>query len=165
MLKIKLIENDGEMEIREYSLSHPFNLVSENNDKTYYSVNSIEYKNIKGSFRIFFCKKIDFSGFRFNGDRKIIKNATITDVKDSRINIDPNAKQLILFKQKLLFYFDEKKSSLIKSEKKNLPHFLLINEEEAKKSIQFFIVYDESNSEKKINKEEIILYLNLFYDE
>ena len=165
MLKIKLIENNGEMEIREYTLSHPFNLVSTNNNKTMYSVNSIEYKNIKGSFRIFFCKKIDFSGFNYNGDKKIIKNARITDINDSRVNVDTNAKQLLLFKQRLLFYFDEKKSSLIKSEKKILPHFLLINEVEAKKSIQFFIVYDESNSEKKINKEEIILYLNLFHDE
>ena len=60
MLKIKLVEKDGEMEIREYTLSHPFNLVSNNNNKTTYSVNSIEYKNIKGSFRIFFCKKFVF---------------------------------------------------------------------------------------------------------
>ena len=83
MLKIKLVEKDGEMEIREYTLSHPFNLVSNNNNKTTYSVNSIEYKNIKGSFRIFFCKKIDFSGFRFDGEKKEIKNGKITDIKDS----------------------------------------------------------------------------------
>ena len=70
MLKIKLVEKDGEMEIREYTLSHPFNLVSNNNNKTKYSVNSVEYKNIKGSFRIFFCKKIDFSGFRNDGEKK-----------------------------------------------------------------------------------------------
>ena len=163
MLKIKLVEKDGEMEIIEYILSHPFNLVSNNNNKTSYSVNSIEYKNIKGSFRIFFCKKIDFSGFRNDGEKKIIKNGKITDVKDSRVHADTNAKQLLLFKQRLLFYFDEKNSSLIKSEKKILPHFLLINEE-AKKSIQFFIAYDESGSEKKLKK-EIILYLNLFRDE
>ena len=164
MLKIKLVEKDGEMEITEYILSHPFNLVSNNNNKTSYSVNSIEYKNIKGSFRFFFCKKIDFSRFRNDGEKKIIKNAKITDVKDSRVHADTNAKQLLLFKQRLLFYFDEK-NSLIKSEKKILPHFLLINEEEAKKSIQFFIAYDESGSEKKLKKEEIILYLNLFCDE
>ena len=60
MLKIKLIENDGEMEITEYTLTHPFNLVSNNNNKTSYSVNSIEYKNIKGSFRIFFVIKLIF---------------------------------------------------------------------------------------------------------
>ena len=107
MLKIKLVEKDGEMEIREYTLSHPFNLVSNNNNKTKYSVNSVEYKNIKGSFRIFFCKKIDFSGFRNDGEKKI-KNATITDIKDSRIPADPTAKQLLLFKQRLLIYFDEK---------------------------------------------------------
>ena len=151
MLKIKLVEKYGEMEITKYILSHPFNLVSNNNNKTSYSVNSMEYKNIKGSFRIFFCKKIDFSGFRNDGEKKIIKNAKITDVKDSRVHADTNAKQLLLFKQRLLFYFDEKNSSLIKSEKKILPHFLLINEE-AKKSIRFFIAYDESGSEKKIKK-------------
>ena len=31
MLKVKLSENNGEMEIKEYTLSDPFNLVSDNN--------------------------------------------------------------------------------------------------------------------------------------
>ena len=60
MFKIKFVKKDGEMEIREYTLSHPFNLVSNNNNKTKYSVNSVEYKNIKGSFRIYFVKKLIF---------------------------------------------------------------------------------------------------------
>ena len=41
-------------------------------------------------------------------EKKKIKNATITDIKDSRIPADPTAKQLLLFKQRLLIYFDEK---------------------------------------------------------
>ena len=83
MLKVKLIENDGLMKIEEYLLTYPFNLPSDNDNKTYYNLNSIEYKNIKGSFRVFFCKKFDFSGFTHDGEKKIIKNGKITDIKNS----------------------------------------------------------------------------------
>ena len=62
MLKVKLVENNGEMKIEEYKLTHPFNLTSNNNNETYYNFNSIEYKNIKGSFRIFYCKKMYYFG-------------------------------------------------------------------------------------------------------
>ena len=55
-----MVEMKGEMEITEYTLSHPFNLISNNNNETTYSINSIKYKNIKGSFRIFFVKKSIF---------------------------------------------------------------------------------------------------------
>ena len=61
------------MNIQEYTLSHPFNLVSDNNKPTYNNLNSIEYKKIKGSFRVFFCKKIDFSGFRHDGEKNQLK--------------------------------------------------------------------------------------------
>ena len=49
--------------------------------------------------------------------------------------------------------------------KKKIPHFLLINEEEAKRNIQFFISYEETSGVKKIKNEEIIFYLNLFRDD
>ena len=114
-----MIEKDGEMEISEYTLSRPFNLISDNNNETTYSINSVEYKNIKGSFRVFFCKKIDFSGFKHE-----IKNGKITDIKDSRVSGDSTAKQLLLFKQRLLIYFHEKNSSLLKSEKKITAFFI-----------------------------------------
>ena len=69
MLKVKLFERDGVMEVEEYMLTYTFNLLS-NNDETYYNLNSFEYKNIKGSFRVMFCKKIDFSGFTNDGEKK-----------------------------------------------------------------------------------------------
>ena len=34
MLKVKLVENNGEMEIKEYKLTHPFNLLSDNDNET-----------------------------------------------------------------------------------------------------------------------------------
>ena len=117
MLKVKLVENNGEMEIKEYKLTHPFNLVS-NNNETYYNLNSFEYKNIKRSFCIFYCKKINFSGLKYDGEKNI-KNGKITDIKNSRISNDSTATQLLLFTQRLLFFIDEKNSfSSLKSEKK-----------------------------------------------
>ena len=165
MLKVKLIENDGLMKIEQYLLTYPFNLPSDNDNETYYNLNSIEYKNIKVSFRVFFCKKFDFSGFTHDGEKKIIKNGKITDIKNSHTH-DSSATQLLLFTQRLLFFVDEKNySSSLKPEKQIFPHFLLINEEVAKKNIQFFISYVESKSEKFIKNEELIFYLNLFRNE
>ena len=71
MLKVKIIENGGEMVVSEYKISYPFNLISDNDNQVYYNLNSVEYKNIKGSFHLFFCKKFDFSGLRSNGEKKI----------------------------------------------------------------------------------------------
>ena len=134
MLKVKLIENDGEMEIKEYELSYPFNLVSDNDNQVYYNLNSVEYKNIKGSFHLFFCKKFDFSGLRNDGEKKNIKNGKITDISDSRISSDSSSTQYLLFSQRLLFFMNEKNYfSFLQSKKKKIPHFLFINEDEAKK--------------------------------
>ena len=165
MLKVKLIENDGEMKINEYKLSYPFNLISDNDNQVYYNLNSIEYKNIKGSFHVFFCKKFDFSGLRCVGEKKNIKNGKITDINNSRIDSNVSATQYLLFSQRLLFFLNEKNSFSSQLKKKKLPHFLFINEEEAKKNIQFFITYEETLSVKKKKNEEIIFYLNLFRDE
>ena len=104
MLKVKLIENDGEMKINEYKLSYPFNLISDNDNQVYYNLNSIEYKNIKGSFHVFFCKKFDFSGLRNDGEKKNIKNGKITDINNSRIDSNVSATQYLLFSQRLLFF-------------------------------------------------------------
>ena len=162
MLKVKLIENKGELVIVEYKLTYPFNLINDNDNQVYYNVNSVEYKNIKGSFHLFFCKKFDFSELRVTGEKKDIKNGKITNVNNLHSSgID---KQYLLFSQRLLFFLNEK-NSFSQTKKKKIPHFLLINEEEAKKNIQFFISYEETLSVKKIKNEEIIFYLNLFRDE
>ena len=47
MLKVKLIENGGLMKVKEYKLTYPFNLLSDNDNETYYNLNSFEYINIK----------------------------------------------------------------------------------------------------------------------
>ena len=162
MLKVKLIENKGELVIVEYKLTYPFNLINDNDNQVYYNVNSIEYKNIKGSFHLFFCKKFDFSELTNNGEKKIIKNGKITNINN--LHSSGVDKQYLLFSQRLLFFLNEK-NSFSQTKKKKIPHFLLINEEEAKKNIQFFISYEETLSVKKIKNEEIIFYLNLFRDE
>ena len=73
----------------------------------------------------FFCKKFDFSGLKYNGEKKQIKNGTITDIKNSRINNDSTATQLLLFTQRLLFFINEKNSSSsLKSEKKKFSPFI-----------------------------------------
>ena len=162
MLKVKLVENKGEMVIEEYKITYPFNLINDNDNQVYYNVNSSEYKNIKGSFHLFFCKKFDFSELTVNGEKKNIKNGKITNINNLHsIGID---KQYLLFSQRLLFFLNEK-NSFSQTKKKKIPHFLLINEEEAKRNIQFFISYEETLSVKKIKNEEIIFYLNLFRDE
>ena len=72
--------------------------------------------------------------------KKDIKNGKITDIKNARITNDSKAIQL-LFTQRVLFLIDEKNSfSSLKSEKRILPHFLLINEEEAKKYSVFYFI-------------------------
>ena len=73
MCKVKLFERDSVMEVEEYMLTYPFNLLSNNDNETYYNLNSFEYKNIKGSFHVMFCKKIDFSGFTNDGEKKMLK--------------------------------------------------------------------------------------------
>ena len=163
MLKVKLIENNGEMTIAEYKLTYPFNLINDNDNQVYYNVNSIEYKNIKGSFHLFFCKKFDFSELTNNGEKKKIKNGKITNINN--LHSSGVDKQYLLFTQRLLLFLNEKNSFFQSKKKKKFPHFLLINEEEAKKNIQFFISYEETLSVKKIKNEEIIFYLNLFRDE
>ena len=163
MLKVKLIENNGELVITEYKLSYPFNLISDNDNNVYYNLNSIEYKNIKGSFHLFFCKKFDFSALSNNGEKKNIRNGKITNIKN--VYDQNSSAQYLLFSQRLLFFLNEKNSFSCQFKKKKLPHFLFINEEEAKKNIQFFITYEETLSAKKIKNEEIIFYLNLFRDE
>ena len=124
MLKVKLIENNGEMVISEYKLSYPFNLISDNDNQVYYNLNSIEYKNIKGSFHVFFCKKFDFSGLRSNGEKKI-KNGKITDINNSRSDTDISARQYLLFSQRLLFFLNEKNSFSSQLKKKNYRIFYL----------------------------------------
>ena len=162
MLKVKLIENKGELVIVEYKLTYPFNLINDNDNQVYYNVNSSEYKNIKGSFHLFFCKKFDFSELTVNGEKKNIKNGKITNIDNLHsTGID---KQYLLFSQRLLFFLNEK-NSFSQTKKKKIPHFLLINEEEAKRNIQFFISYEETSGVKKIKNEEIIFYLNLFRDD
>ena len=145
MLKVKLIENKGELVIAEYKLTYPFNLINDNDNQVYYNVNSIE-----------------FSELTINGEKKNIKNGKITNINNLHSSgID---KQYLLFSQRLLFFLNEK-NSFSQTKKKKIPHFLLINEEEAKKNIQFFISYEETLTVKKIKNEEIIFYLNLFRDE
>ena len=162
MLKVKLVENKGEMVIEEYKITYPFNLINDNDNQVYYNVNSSEYKNIKGSFHLFFCKKFDFSELTVNGEKKNIKNGKITNINNLHSSgID---KQYLLFSQRLLFFLNEK-NSFSQTKKKKIPHFLLINEEEAKRNIQFFISYEETSGVKKIKNEEIIFYLNLFRDD
>ena len=82
MLKVKVVESDGMLNIGEYVLTYPYNL-SSNNDNDAHNLNSFEYKNIKGSFRLMFCKKMDFSGFKFNGEKQDVKNGKITDIQNS----------------------------------------------------------------------------------
>ena len=71
--------------------------------------------------------------------------------------------QVLLFTQRLLFLVDEKHSSFsLNADKRILPHFLLINQEDAKKNIQFFISYQGGQIGKSLKGEELIFYLNLY---
>ena len=122
MLKVKVVESDGMLNIGEYVLTYPYNL-SSNNDNDAHNLNSFEYKNIKGSFRLMFCKKMDFSGFKFNGEKQDVKNGKITDIQNSHTE-DSTATQVLLFTQILLFFVDEKHSSFsLNADKRILPHF------------------------------------------
>ena len=71
MLKVKVVKSDGMLNIEEYVLTYPYNLSSNNDNDAHYNLNSFEYKNVKGSFRLMFCKKMDFSGFKFNGEKML----------------------------------------------------------------------------------------------
>ena len=127
MLKVKVVESHGMLNIEEYVLTYPYNLSSNNDNDAHYNLNSFEYKNIKGSFRLMFCKKMDFSGFKFNGEKQDVKNGKITDIQNSHTE-DSTAMQVLLFTQRLLFFVDEKHSSFsLNADKRILPHFLLIN--------------------------------------
>ena len=161
MLKVKVVESHGMLNIEEYVLTYPYNLSSNNDNDAHYNLNSFEYKNIKGSFRLMFCKKMDFSGFKFNGEKQDVKNGKITDIQNSHTE-DSTATQVLLFTQILLFFVDEKHSSFsLNADKRILPHFLLINQD-AKKNIQFFISYEGGQIEKSLKGEELIFYLNLY---
>ena len=83
MLKVKVVESDGMLNIEECVLTYPYNLSSNNDNNAHDNLNSFEYKNIKGSFRLMFCKKMDFSGFKFNGEKQDVKNGKITDIQNS----------------------------------------------------------------------------------
>ena len=103
MLKVKVVESDGMLNIEEYVLTYPYNLSSNNDNDAYYNLNSFEYKNIKGSFQLMFCKKMDFCGFKFNGEKQDAKNGKITDIQNSHKE-DSTATQVLLFTQRLLFF-------------------------------------------------------------
>ena len=123
MIKVKVVESDGMLNIEEYVLTYPYNLSSNNDNDAHYNLNSFEYKNIKGSFRLMFCKKMDFSGFKFNGEKQDVKNGKITDIQNSHTE-DSTATQVLLFTQILLFFVDEKHSSFsLNADKRILPHF------------------------------------------
>ena len=46
MLKVKVVESDGMLNIEEYVLTYPYNLSSNNDNDAHYSLNLFEYKRI-----------------------------------------------------------------------------------------------------------------------
>ena len=46
MIKVKVVESDGMLNIEEYVLTYPYNLSSNNDNDAHYSLNLFEYKRI-----------------------------------------------------------------------------------------------------------------------
>ena len=159
MLKIKLVgETSGMLEIEKYELTFPFSIYGENNggNEVWWNLNSVECENLKGSFRLSYCNKIDFG----ENKTKTTNGSTIEHVQTTQVAADAASRQYFLFPQRQLLYFNEKDiSSSLRSEKKKLSRFLLKSEAKAKETIQFFITY---TNKRKIHNERLNFFFNLF---
>ena len=167
MLKIVLAaELNGNIKIEKYITSFPYSVYGENNDggDVWWNLNSIECENLKGSFRLTYCNKIDFSV----GNTSTTNGSKIeSEHDDAKITKDHQAVPYFLFSQRQLLYINEKDvSTTLGGEKKKLSRFLIKSEVKAKESIQFFMTYTSGTTRaKKISTERLVIYLNLFENE
>lgn len=159
MLKLTLVGKTGGMlEIEKYELTFPFSIYGENNDgnDVWWTLNSVDCENLKGSFRLSYCNKIDFS----ENKTKTTNGSTIEHVQTTQVAADSACRQYFLFPQRQLLYINEKDiSSLVRSGKKKMSRFLLKNEAKAKETIQFFVTY---SNKRQIHNERLTFFLNLF---
>lgn len=98
-----------------------------------------------------------------NGDKIYGTNTAVNGVYTVQNKIiSEKMKQTLYFTRHVLFSIDEKNPSFsINTGQKKLPHFLLINKEQAVENLQFFIVYEHSTVTHS-KGEEINFRLNLF---
>ena len=164
MLKVQLIEEKGIFSIKEYDISYPYSLLinSKNERKIYWNLNSFECENTQDSFRLFYARKLDFSGLTTIGEKRNVVDGVITNVHSVGVPRD-NTTQQFFFSSRLFFYINEKnKSNNLNGNRKELPRLLIKNKTDAKKAIQFLLSYDGNRAKNILKGEKITFYLNLF---